>query len=167
MKTALSRVPSFVFGKGFTLVEMVVTVAMVALLATIVLPMAEVAVQRSKEQELRMSLRQIREAVDAYKLAGDEGRIERKVSESGYPKTLNVLVDGVEDIKSPKRTKMFFMRKIPRNPFFRDPTTPPQLTWGLRSYSSTDDDPKEGDDVYDVFAQSTGVGLNGVPYKSW
>lgn len=152
---------------GFTLIELVITVAIVALLASIALPMAEVTVQRSKEQELRSTLRQIREALDAYKQAGDEGRIVRKVGESGYPKSLEVLVNGVEDAKSPDKTKIYFLRRIPRDPFFKDPNAPPQDTWGKRSYASPPDDPREGDDVFDIYTLMSGTGLNGIPYRQW
>jgi general secretion pathway protein G len=163
--TARPRSPAV--QRGFTLVELVITVAIVALLASIALPLAEVAVQRSKEQELRRSLRQIRDAIDAYKLAGDEGRIARNVGESGYPRTLAVLVEGVEDVKSPKRLKIYFLRSLPREPLVRDASLTPEETWGLRSYASSADSPAQGDDVYDVYARTSGSGLNGVPYRQW
>jgi general secretion pathway protein G len=153
--------------RGFTLVELVITVAIVALLASIAMPLAEVAVQRSKEQELRHSLRQIRDAIDAYKVAGDEGRIARNVGETGYPRTLALLVEGVEDVKSPKRMKIYFLRSIPREPFVRDPLLKPEESWGLRSYASSAESPAEGDDVYDVYSRNPGVGLNGVSYAKW
>jgi general secretion pathway protein G len=146
--------------KGFTLIEMVIAAAIVGLLATVALPLAEVTVQRNKEQDLRRSLREMRGAIDAYKRAWDEGRIERKVDRSGYPPSLVVLVEGVKDVKSPKDEKILFLRRLPR-----DPLTGQQ--WGLRSYASAADSPQAGDDVYDVFTRSSSVGLNGVPYKEW
>lgn len=157
------------FGRagGFTLVELVITVAIVALLASVAMPLAEVAVQRGKEQELRHSLRQIRDAIDAYKAAGDEGRIARNVGQSGYPRNLAVLVEGVEDVKSPQRVKIYFMRRLPREPFVHDALLKPEETWGLRSYASSADSPAEGDDVYDVYSKSPGLGLNGVAYRKW
>jgi general secretion pathway protein G len=152
---------------GFTFIELVITVAIVGLLASLALPLSEVAVQRSKEQELRRSLREIRDAIDAYKLAVDEQRIPKAVNESGYPKTLAVLVEGVNDAKSPKRAKIYFLRRIPRDPFSTDPGKSAAQTWGKRSYASPPDEPQEGDDVYDVYSLSTRVGLNGVPHREW
>ena len=153
--------------RGFTLIELLVTVAIVGLLATLALPMTELAVQRSKEQELRIALREIRTGIDAYKKAWDEGRIQKGLDDSGYPKTLDVLADGVEDFKNPKRVKMYFLRRIPRDPLVRDTRSPAADTWGKRSYKSPPDDPQEGDDVYDVYSMSKGVGLNGMPYREW
>ena len=153
--------------RGFTLIELLVTVAIVGLLATLALPMTELAVQRSKEQELRLALREIRTGIDAYKKAWDEGHIEKGLDDSGYPKTLDVLADGVEDFKNPKHVKMYFLRRIPRDPFSKDTASPAADTWGKRSYESPPDDPQEGDDVYDVYSLSKGVGLNRVPYREW
>ena len=153
--------------RGFTLIELLVTVAIVGLLATLALPMTELAVQRSKEQELRLALREIRTGIDAYKKAWDEGHIQKGLDDSGYPKTLDVLADGVEDFTNPKRVKMYFLRRIPRDPLVRDTRSPAADTWGKRSYKSPPDDPQEGDDVYDVYSMSKGVGLNGVPYREW
>jgi general secretion pathway protein G len=153
--------------RGFTLIELVITVAIVALLASVALPVSELAVQRTKEQELRRTLRQVREAVDAYKQASDEGRIRKSVGDSGYPKKLEDLAEGVEDLKSPKRDKIYFMRRIPRDPFNADPTLSAAGTWGKRSYASPPDDPKEGDDVFDVFSVAQGKGINGQPYRDW
>jgi len=153
--------------RGFTLIELLVTVAIVALLATIALPMAELAVQRSKEQELRSALREIRTAIDAYKKAWEGGHIQKGIDDSGYPKSLEVLVEGVEDFKSPTRAKIYFLRRIPRDPMVKDTTVPAAETWGKRSYKSPPDSPQEGSDVYDVYSLNTRVGLNGVAYREW
>ena len=147
-------------GRGFTLIELVITVAIVALLASIALPLAEVSAQRSREQDLRRGLREIREAIDAWKKASDDGVIERKADQSGYPPTLDALVEGAADKRKPDAPKVFFLRRLPRDPFTGE-------KWGLRSYASGASDPKSGDDVYDVFSLAEGNGLNGVPYKEW
>src|SRR2546430_14082792 len=96
-------------GQGFTLIELVITVAIVALLASVALPVSELAVQRSKEQELRRTLREIRDAIDLYKQASDEGRIQRSVCEPGYPKKLEDLAEGVVDPKSAKKLNIYFL----------------------------------------------------------
>ena len=146
--------------KGFTLVELVVTVTIVALLASVAMPLAEATVQRNREQDLRRSLREIREAIDAYKLAADEGRIERKADASGYPERLELLVEGVPDKKAPDGRKLYFLRRIPADPIGGG-------EWGLRSYASPADAPEEGKDVYDVYSRSMEAGLNGIPYRLW
>jgi len=146
--------------KGFTLIELLIVVAIVALLASIAAPLAELGYQRGKEQELRYALRQIREAIDAYKRASDEGKIERKADASGYPPTLATLVEGVEEKTNPEKTKIYFLRRIPKDPLGGE-------EWGLRSYASPADDPRDGKDVYDVYSRSEGVGLNQLPYREW
>jgi general secretion pathway protein G len=153
---------------GFTLIELVVTVAIVALLSTVAFPLAEVVVKRSKEQELRLALREIRSALDAYMQAVEEGRVEHTVGNSAYPESLNVLIEGVPDASSPDRKKrIYFLRRIPRDPLFSDPARPDEETWGLRSYESSHDAPEAGEDVFDVYSLAEGIGLNGIPYRSW
>jgi len=153
--------------RGFTLVEMLITVAIVATLTSIALPMGELVVQRDKEQELKTSLRQIREAIDAYKQAADEGRIAKPVGQSGYPGSLEDLVAGVEAINDPKKGKIYFLRRLPRDPLAQETDIPAEQNWGKRSYESSPDDPREGSDVFDVYTLSSGTGLNGIPYREW
>ena len=146
--------------RGFTLIELMVVVAIVALLASVAAPLAEVTWQRGKEQDLRHALREIRDAIDAYKRAGDDGKIEKKADTSGYPATLQTLVDGVEDKTDPAKAKIFFLRRVPRDPITGE-------EWGLRSYASPANDPQQGNDVYDVYSRSDELGLNKVPYREW
>ena len=154
------------FRPGFSLIELVVTLAILGVLATIAVPVVELVVKRTREQELRYNLRQIREGLDAYKRAWDEGRIEKKVGESGYPPKLERLSEGVDDLRSPTKAKIYFLRRIPA-----DPMAPPGVagveSWGKRSYASPPDEPKAGDDVYDVYSLNPGTGINGIPYREW
>jgi general secretion pathway protein G len=152
---------------GFTLIELVITVAIVGLLATSAMPLVELTVRRTKEQELKTALREIRMAIDAYKLAADRGRIDVEVDASGYPPTLDVLISGVEEITDPDMPLIYFMRHLPRDPFFPDGSVPAAETWGLRSYESPPDSPQAGDDVYDVYTLATGSALNGTSYRDW
>jgi general secretion pathway protein G len=154
-------------GEGFTLIELLVCLAVLGVLAVLTVPVVEVVAQRTKENELRIALRDMRNAIDAYKRASDEGRIERKIGQSGYPPSLRALTDGVADQKDPQRSMIYFMRKIPRNPLGDDPTLANEEMWGLRSYASKPDDPKAGDDVFDVYPLSKELGLNGIPYRDW
>lgn len=152
--------------RGFTLIEVVVTLAIIGLLASMAAPLGETLVRRGKEQELRASLYQLRDAIDAYKRAADAGRIEKSATASGYPPSLQVLVDGVRDVRSAKGARLYFLRRIPRDPF-ADARREPDEQWGLRSYASPASDPREGEDVFDVYSLARGKGLNGIAYREW
>jgi general secretion pathway protein G len=153
--------------KGFTLIELLIAVAVVAMLASVAMPLNELVVQRAKEQDLRRALRELRDGIDAYKQAADEGRVAKRPGESGYPRRLQDLVSGVEDEKNPKRARIHFLRRIPRDPFAEDNQVAAAESWGIRSYASPPEAPRDGEDVFDVFSLSNARGLNGRPYKDW
>jgi general secretion pathway protein G len=152
--------------KGFTLIELVITVAIVAVLASVAMPLNELVVQRAKEQDLRRALRELRDGIDAYKQASDEGRIVKRAGESGYPRRLEDLAAGVEDQKNPKKERIYFLRRVPRDPLAPEALAAAE-TWGKRSYASPPEEPRDGDDVFDVFSLSTASGINGRPYREW
>lgn len=153
--------------RGFTLIELIVTVVIVALLTSAAAPLIELTVRRNRDQELRSALREIRTAIDAYKLATDQGRVSRTALQSGYPPTLAALVEGVHDARSPDKRLIYFLRRLPPDPSFPDVNASPADTWGKRSYASPPDRPEEGQDVFDVYSLSDKTGLNGRPYRSW
>lgn len=153
--------------RGFTLIELVVTVAIVGILAAGAMPLAELAAQRNRESELRAALREIRGGLDAYKKAYDAKKIEQKVGKSGYPPDLGSLVRGVTDVSDANGARIYFLRRVPRDPFHPDPHALAEDTWGKRSYASPPDAPAAGDDVFDVYSLSRAAGLNGVPYREW
>ncbi len=152
---------------GFTLIEMIVVLAIVGILATVALPLTKITIEREHERELTRALFDMRQAIDAFKRASEEGRIAKEATSSGYPKDLNVLVSGVPDLRSPSRKKMFFLRRIPRDPMQDNGTESATHPWGQRSYASDANDPQEGEDVFDVFSTATRPGLNGIPYNKW
>ncbi|MCC6631796.1 MAG: type II secretion system protein [Gammaproteobacteria bacterium] len=160
MKSARQR-------SGFTLIEMVVTVAIVGLLATVAMPLAELGVRRHREQELRLALREIRDGIDRYKQATENGHVLLDEGATGYPPSLLTLVEGVEDARDPEGRRMYFLRRIPADPFSDFEAARPEETWGLRAYDTPADAPAPGEDVYDVYSLSAGTGMNGVPYREW
>ena len=153
--------------QGFTFIELMITLAIMATLATVAVPMAQVALQRAKEQQLRSALIEIREAIDTYKRASDNGRIKLSLGASGYPKKLDELVEGVPDQRSPSKQNIYFLRRLPRDPFQPREEGSAADSWSKRAYTSPPDNPSEGEDVFDVASRSTKAGLNGVPLNQW
>jgi len=145
--------------RGFSLAELVMVVALIAVLSTMVLPVAKFTVKRRKEAELRLALRQIRTAVDEYKRLSDQGLIPVKIGGEGYPETLEELVEGVEIVGQESKRK--FLRRIPVDPMTHE-------DWELRSYQDDADATSwGGENVYDVRTSSEGVALDGTKYADW
>lgn len=153
--------------KGLTLIELLITISIIAILAASIVPVSRLSVKRGNEVELRRNLRVIRVALDNYKKAWDEGRIEKNIGESGYPATLLVLVEGVEDVSAPEASRIKFLRRIPRDPMNKDEFSEVSELWGLRSYKSDAGSPSEGDDVFDIYSKSEEVAINGTQYNKW
>ncbi len=153
--------------RGFTYIEIIFTVAIVALMATAIVPYVELSVTRKKEAELRHNLREIRTALDAFKKAVDEGVIAQPADASGYPPRLEMLVEGVVNAQDPEQRPIYFLRRLPRDPMYEGAIETAAATWGKRSYDSPPDNPSPGKDVFDVYSLSREKGLNGVPYHEW
>ncbi|MBN2198291.1 MAG: prepilin-type N-terminal cleavage/methylation domain-containing protein [Candidatus Aminicenantes bacterium] len=153
--------------RAFTLTEMLVTVAILAILAGAAIPLAKNAVQREKEIELARALREMREAIDLYKRLADEKKIDADPDSEGYPPDLKALVEGVElkggqNDPSARARIIKFLRRIPRDPMTRS------TDWGLRSYQDKPDDASwGGENVYDVYTKSRGRALDGTLYREW
>lgn len=152
---------------GFTLIELVVTLTIVSILASALIPLGQWSVKRQQEAELRQALRDIRTAIDAYKKAVEDGKVIVSAEASGYPPNLGVLANGVPDASSEKKRLLRFLRRLPRDPMFPEKDVPAQDTWGKRSYASPPDAPQAGADVFDVYSLSDGTGLNGIAYREW
>jgi len=152
--------------RGFTLIEMLVVLAMLAVLATAARPLLEMSVQRSREHELRAALRTVRAALDAYKAEAEAGQLPQNALGAGYPPDLPALVAGVTDLKSAEGRKIYFLRRLPRDPF-ADPTLAPADTWGLRASDSPPDAPRAGRDVFDIHSRSERRALDGTLLKDW
>ncbi len=152
--------------RGFTLIEMLVVLAMLGVLASAARPLLELSVQRSREHELRQGLRTLREALDAYKRAVEAGQIAQSADGSGYPPSLQLLVDGVPDVKAPDNRRIYLLRRLPRDPFAPAEMSAAE-TWGLRAYDSPPGEPRAGKDVFDVFSRSERTALDGTKLKDW
>jgi general secretion pathway protein G len=155
--------------RGFTLVELLVTLALLGIAAAIALPFGALVQTRAKEAELRVALRTIRQALDNYKAAADAGVIDKPTGSSGYPPSLDVLAQGVPKSASmgSNATPLVFLRRVPRDPFSADPGTPAPLTWSVRSYGAPAGDFQPGPDVFDVSSKSSGTALDGSKLSNW
>jgi general secretion pathway protein G len=148
--------------RGFTLVELIVSFTIMSLLTTMAVPLASYRVKRDKERELRYALRDIRRAIDAYKDATLQNKIDTKLGTEGYPESLEILVQGVKLSQSPDGKTIKFLRRIPMDPMTGT------YDWGKRSMQ---DDPKAqswgGQNVFDVYSKSTERARDGTPYSEW
>jgi general secretion pathway protein G len=155
--------------KGFSLIELLVTLMILSILATAALPFVETTVIRSKELELHSTLREVRIAIDNFHddwVTGKISKTNSNVSEDGYPRTLQILVDGVEgsDAKGKKRR---YLRRIPRDPFAEQDKSPLE-DWRVRAYQDEVDSTVWGRaDVYDIQSMSNKTALDGTLYKNW
>jgi general secretion pathway protein G len=163
----ITSIPALRRSAGFTIIELLASVAILGLLASVAMPVIQTTMTREKENQLRIALRDIRTAIDAYKLVSASGNITVPTGQSGYPPSLTELAAGVPNANNPGGPQLYFLRGVPRDPFFPDQTIAAISTWGLRSFASPPDNPLPGDDVFDVHSMSTQTGLNGVPYNQW
>jgi general secretion pathway protein G len=146
---------------GFTLAELVMVAAVLTILASATLPIAKFTAKRSKEADLKLALREMRSAIDEYKRYSDAGLIPVDLGTEGYPKKLEVLVEGVQLVGQVDK-KLKLLRRIPIDPMTG------KDEWGLRSYQDAPDATSwGGEDIFDVYSLSKGSGLNGVPYRKW
>lgn len=155
--------------KGFTVIEMLITLALVGIAASVALPLLSLAETRSKEVELRRSLRVLRQAIDSYKTASEAGAIDRETGASGFPPSLKTLTDGVHRSKAIgyNATPLYFLRSIPRDPFNPDRTLAPEMTWNIRGSSAKAGDFSRSKDVFDISSKSERIALDGTKYSDW
>lgn len=159
--------------RGFTFIELTITLALIGMLSMLALPLYEVTATRTKEAELRRALRIVRGALDTYKAATDTGSLKREPGASGYPPTLDLLTQSLDLASKPDATgtlasqRLVILRQLPRDPFNTDPSLTPEQTWNTRAYGSRSDDPQPGDDVFDISSKSSAIALDGTPYSSW
>ena len=150
---------------GFTFIELIVSLVLLALLVSVVIPISDLTSRHSKEKELKQALSEIRSAIDKYKVASDLNEIPtRYKTVSGYPPNLSILT-GISVGNGGKVHR--FLRKIPADPFAVEKNVPPEQTWGTREFLSEANTPKKGEDVYDIYSLSTKKGSNGVAYNEW
>jgi len=158
MRKAARNTRGFAPESGLTLVELIITVAIVGILATMAVPVARFQVKREKERELRRALWEMRDAIDRYKDAADKGGMQIKADSMGYPPDLQTLVDGV-DVQT---KKVRFLRAIPVDPMTKS------AEWGMRSnQDDADSDSWGGQNVFDVYSKSQGTAIDGTKYSTW
>lgn len=165
--TSISNTANRAGVRGFTIIELLVVMAVLGILAAAIMPLGETLLTAQRERDLRLALREIRGAIDDYKRAVDQGAVTTAPGESGYPANLKVLVEGTPDTRPQGRGRVqYFLRQIPRDPF-ADARLPAEQTWRLRSYASPPNKPVAGADVYDIHSSSDGIALDGTPYAKW
>jgi general secretion pathway protein G len=156
--------------RGISLIELIVTLVILSILASVILPSAQMTMKRARELELRRDLRIIRTAIDDYRKYYDQAVTDKKIlpvmDKTGYPETLQVLIDGY-DFGGLTSYKKKFLRKIPADPF-NPPKPGEEPKWELRSYKDEPDTSSwGGEDVYDVHSQSGETAIDGTKYKDW
>lgn len=148
--------------RGLTLIELIVAALLLAVLSLVALPLARVQLKRERERELHRALREVRTAIDRYKESADRGMIQVELGTEGYPKDLDVLVDGVKMNNSPEGKRLKFLRRIPRDPMTNS------AEWGMRSYQDEPDSSSfGGQNVFDIYTKSQGTALDGSKYSEW
>jgi general secretion pathway protein G len=159
------RSPRFLCSRGYSFVELLVVATIIIILASAIMPLAKVTATRTREAELRRSLREVRTAIDKYKDAADLGQIgtlDIKVGSENYPADLQVLVDGVNAANDATGRKLKFLRRIPIDPMTRS------AEWGMRSYQDKPDTTRwGGQNVFDVYTTFDGTALDGTKYRDW
>lgn len=155
------------FQRGFTLIEMMISLALLATLASAAIPIYQRQEQQRNEEELRVALRDIRSAIDLYGQLVEEGIIEKDADMSNWPASLDLLVDGVVNKKSPNKEKIYLLRRIPRDPFCDCDGRKNTETWRVRASTQAPGETTGGKDVWDVSSTSSQPGLNGIPYAQW
>jgi general secretion pathway protein G len=151
--------------KGFTFVEILVVSTLLIILASAIMPLAKVTMQRQREAELRRALRDMRTAIDKFKDAADAGMIgamDLKTGAEGYPADLETLVEGVSVVNDQSGRKLKFLRRIPIDPMTNS------SEWGMRSYQDKPDSTSwGGQNVFDVYTKAQGTALDGTKYRDW
>lgn len=148
--------------RGLTLIELIVAAGILIIFTMMALPLARNQLRREREKELRVALRELRTAIDRFKDSTDKGFIQKELDSEGYPKDLEVLVEGVPMVNSPDGKKLRFLRRIPTDPMTNS------TEWGKRALQDEPDSTSwGGKNVFDVYTTSPGTALDGTPYSEW